>query len=118
MVRLYGLFTSGDKGEETEREKKRLQYRISCMEELVVKFGTVGIKEAISRLRGFGDEDGTRLPLWGGMGEGEWGKWEDTVRDMQEEERRLGGEEKGGEKEVVVSQNGIKGTEGGSLVSR
>jgi hypothetical protein len=47
------------------------------------------------------------------MGEGEWGKWEGTAKEMQAEESRLGGVEtgyeKGYEKEVVVpSQNGVK----------
>lgn len=37
------------------------------MEELVIRFDTVGIREVISRLGGFGHSDGTQLPLHGGI---------------------------------------------------
>ena len=58
------------------------------MEDFVARFGTVGIKEAVSRLRGFGDRDGTRLPLYGGIpgGDAEWAKWAPIVEAMEEEE--------------------------------
>ncbi|KAK6839908.1 hypothetical protein PG987_005774 [Apiospora arundinis] len=68
VVKLYELSvkTVGITEEEVRR-RRELQYKLSAMEELVVQTGTVGIKEAISRLRGFGDPDGTRLPLVGGL---------------------------------------------------
>ncbi|KAJ8098520.1 hypothetical protein POJ06DRAFT_225298 [Lipomyces tetrasporus] len=54
-----------------------IQYLVSSAEELIVKFGTVGIKEAVSRVLGFGDSDGCRPPLNGGFpdNEHEWEKW-------------------------------------------
>lgn len=66
-----------------------LQFKVSSMEEIVVKYGTVGIKEAISRLRGFGDVDGTRLPLVDGIpgGEEEWAKWKGVLDAVEEVEK-------------------------------
>ena len=55
----------------------------------MVRFGTSGIKEATSRVLGFGDVDGTRLPLVGGMGEGEWEKWGSVVGALEEVEKSI-----------------------------
>jgi 2-keto-3-deoxy-L-rhamnonate aldolase len=79
VVYLYKLSV---KNQPTER--RLLQYKVSSIEEIVVKFGTVGIKEAISRILGMGDMDGTRLPLVGGIpgGDKEWESWKDVVADM------------------------------------
>lgn len=76
---------------EERKELRELQYKVSAMEELVVAHGTVGIKEAISRLRLFGDIDGTRLPLMGGLpgGDAEWAKWGEVVGAVEVIEQRL-----------------------------
>lgn len=66
-----------------------LQYRVSCAEALIVRWGTVGIKEAVSRVLGFGDVDGGRLPLAKGMGDGEWEKWSDVIGAMAKTEETL-----------------------------
>lgn len=92
VVRLYELSArDGVITGEKARERRRLQFKISSVEELVARFGTVGIKEAISRLRGFGERDGTRLPLHGGIpgGDAEWENWKGIVASVQEEEDRL-----------------------------
>ncbi|KAI1270519.1 dihydrodipicolinate synthase [Xylariaceae sp. FL1019] len=91
VVRLYALSGKNSLTDEELAERRRLQYRVSSVEELVAKFGTVGIKEAVSRLRGMGDRDGTRLPLHGGIpgGDAEWDNWKTQVDDMQAEEDRL-----------------------------
>ncbi|TRX93437.1 hypothetical protein FHL15_005712 [Xylaria flabelliformis] len=91
VVRLYELSVKTQLSDEEARERRRLQFKVSCIEELVVRFGTVGIKEAISRLRGFGDRDGTRLPLHGGIpgGDAEWANWKSIADSVQEEEDRL-----------------------------
>ncbi|KAI1290992.1 dihydrodipicolinate synthase [Xylaria venustula] len=91
VVRLYKLSVKTQLTEEEARERRRLQFKVSSIEELVAKFGTVGIKEAISRLRGFGDRDGTRLPLFGGIpgGDAEWANWKGLADSVQEEEDRL-----------------------------
>lgn len=68
-----------------------LQYKVSSVEELVVKFGTVGIKEAISRILGIGDRDGTRLPLIGGIpgGDQEWESWTEVIGNLDDVEKSL-----------------------------
>ncbi|KAI1121379.1 dihydrodipicolinate synthase [Nemania abortiva] len=91
VVRLYELSVKTQLTEEEAAERRRLQFKVSSIEELVAKFGTVGIKEAISRLRGFGDKDGTRLPLHGGIpgGDAEWANWKGLADSVQEEEDGL-----------------------------
>ncbi|OTB00838.1 hypothetical protein M426DRAFT_323949 [Hypoxylon sp. CI-4A] len=91
VVRLYELSIKNQPTDEEARKRRELQYKVSSIEEIIVKFGTVGIKEAISRLRGFGDIDGTRLPLFGGIpgGDEEWAKWTDIVNALEEEEKSL-----------------------------
>ena len=90
-VRLWELCRLARPSDEEIAERRRLQYRVSCVEELVIAHGTVGIKEAISRLRGFGSVDGGRLPLAKGLGEAGWSEWEAVVSAVEEEEKRLGG---------------------------
>jgi 2-keto-3-deoxy-L-rhamnonate aldolase len=63
VVRLYELAAAEMMGKAEREEARRLQWAVSSAEELLVKWGVVGIKEAISRVCGFGDRDGTRLPL-------------------------------------------------------
>ncbi|RYP71122.1 hypothetical protein DL771_005056 [Monosporascus sp. 5C6A] len=91
VVKLYELSLMNSLTEEEVKRRQLLQFKVSCVEELVVKYGTVGIKEAISRLRGFGDRDGTRLPLYGGIpgGDAEWAKWKEIIDMMEEEESSL-----------------------------
>ncbi|KAI1273446.1 dihydrodipicolinate synthase [Xylaria sp. FL0933] len=91
VVRLYELSVKTQLSEEEATERRRLQFKVSSIEELVARFGTVGIKEAISRLRGLGDRDGTRLPLYGGIpgGDAEWANWEGLADSVEEEEGRL-----------------------------
>lgn len=91
VVHLYGLSVKTAPTEEEVKERRLLQYKLSCVEELVVKFGTVGIKEAVSRVLGMGDLDGTRLPLEGGIpgGDKEWANWEGVVGDLAAVEKGL-----------------------------
>lgn len=93
LVRLYNLSsqTAPPLSEAELQERRTLQYRVSCMEEIVVRYGVPGIKEAISRLRGLGDADGTRLPLTGGLpgGDEEWKTWQSVLGDVEELEAAL-----------------------------
>lgn len=91
LVRLLELANKTQPTEEEVRQRRELQYKVSCMEEIVVRHGIVGIKEAISRLRGFGDVDGTRLPLHGVVqgGDAEWKNWESVLAAMDEVEKTL-----------------------------
>jgi 2-keto-3-deoxy-L-rhamnonate aldolase len=91
LVRLYELSTKTQPTDAEIQERRVLQFKVSSMEEFVVRFGTVGIKEAISRLRGFGDIDGTRLPLMGGIpgGDTEWKNWSAVIDAVDEVEKSL-----------------------------
>lgn len=91
LVRLFDLSSKISPSEAEIKERRTLQYRVSCMEEIVVRYGIPGIKEAISRLRGFGDVDGTRLPLAGGLpgGDAEWTTWKSVLDGVEELEQAL-----------------------------
>jgi len=84
VVKLYGL-AAADNMDRVQRETARkLQYAISRAEELVVLWGTVGIKEALARIYDMGDRDGARLPLKGGFpnGDDEWKNWAAFMAEM------------------------------------
>ena len=72
-------------------ELRSLQFRTCQGEKIVEKWGTVGIKEAIARLWGFGDKEGARLPLAGGFqgGEGEWNLFKDVFDGLKELEEKF-----------------------------
>ena len=91
LVRLLELASKARPTDGELKERRELQYKVSCMEEIVVKHGIVGIKEAISRLRGFGDVDGSRLPLCGVVsgGDAEWKNWEGVLGAMEDVEKSL-----------------------------
>ena len=89
VVRLFRLFhDSAAKGTSKADvdEMRSLQFKICQGEKLVEKWGTVGIKEAIARLWGFGDKEGARLPLAGGFqgGEGEWSAFKDVFEGLKQ----------------------------------
>jgi len=48
VVHLYELSIKENPSQEEIRERRELQYKVSSVEEIVVKYGTVGIKEATS----------------------------------------------------------------------
>lgn len=91
VVHLYDLCVKENKSAEEVKEARALQYKISAVEELVVRFGTVGIKEAVSRVLGLGERDGTRLPLVGGIpgGDKEWENWKEAVGELEKVEKSL-----------------------------
>ncbi|KAF7561289.1 hypothetical protein G7046_g2857 [Stylonectria norvegica] len=91
LIRLYDLSIKDQPTAAELKERRLLQFKVSSMEEIVVRYGTVGIKEAISRLRGYGDLDGTRLPLFGGIpgGDAEWANWKGVLDAVDEVEKSL-----------------------------
>lgn len=91
VVHLYNLSVKNAPTEEEVKERRLLQYKLSVVEELVVKFGTVGIKEAVSRVLGMGDREGTRLPLTGGIpgGDKEWDNWKEAMDDLEAVEKSV-----------------------------
>lgn len=90
-MRLYQLAATPQPSDAEVAARRLLQYRVSRVEELVVRFGTVGIKEAVSRILGLGDREGTRLPLMGGIpgGEQEWEAWKEVMADLEAVEKSL-----------------------------
>jgi 2-keto-3-deoxy-L-rhamnonate aldolase len=92
VVHLYNLSIKNTPTDVDIKERRLLQYYVSVVEEIVVKFGTVGIKEAVSRILGMGDRDGTRLPLCGGIpgGDKEWDNWREAIGDLESVEKSLG----------------------------
>jgi 2-keto-3-deoxy-L-rhamnonate aldolase len=91
VVRLYQLAIKNRATDAEVQERRRLQYKVSTVEELVVRFGTVGVKEAVSRVLGLGERDGTRLPLRGGLpgGDQEWENWKGAMGDLEAVEKSL-----------------------------
>jgi len=91
VVQLFNLFESGAQSPENTAAMRALQYKISKGEKLVGRWGTVGIREAVARVAGFGDKDGGRLPLQGGFPDGdtEWSKWRGAIQVLQEVEPTL-----------------------------
>ncbi|AEO67463.1 uncharacterized protein THITE_2144816 [Thermothielavioides terrestris NRRL 8126] len=74
VVRLMNLMLSRDVSPETQEEIRRLQFAVSQGEEFVMRYGVIGIKEAVCRVAGFGNLEGGRLPLRGKLPEGAWDK--------------------------------------------
>ena len=94
VVRLFQTFQdSSAKGMTSKHidEMRSLQYKICQGEKLVAKWGAVGIKEACARLWGFGDKEGARLPLAGGLqgGDSEWATFKEVLEGLKKYEESL-----------------------------
>ncbi|TLD06376.1 uncharacterized protein PgNI_08288 [Pyricularia grisea] len=91
VVRLFELSQNVRPTDEEHAERRRLQYLVAALYSKLIPTGTIGIKEAVARLRGFGDPDGTRLPLFGGFADGdaEWARWKPIVDQLEEAEKKL-----------------------------
>lgn len=91
-VRLFDLFEKQSAGGSVDvSEMRELQYRITKAEKLVVRWGTIGIREAVARIVQIGDRDGGRLPLQGGFldGDAEWARWSGAIDALQAVESTL-----------------------------
>jgi len=94
VVRLYemykGAFEDGEVKASME-EMRKVQYTISRGEKLVARWGTIGIKEGVSRVLGMGDRDGGRMPLSGGVpgGDKEWENWRPAIEALEKMEKSL-----------------------------
>ncbi|KAI5928262.1 hypothetical protein F4810DRAFT_698855 [Camillea tinctor] len=89
VVHLYSLISKEQPTVDEIKASKLLQYKVSAVGEFANKWSILGIKEAISRLRNFGDRDGVRLPLLGTISEEEWASWRDVFEIMEEQENSL-----------------------------
>lgn len=88
VTRLFRIFHDSSAKGTTKAdidEMRSLQFKICQGEKLVEKWGTVGIKEAISRLWGMGDKEGARLPLAGGFqgADKEWDLFKDVFDELK-----------------------------------
>ena len=61
VVRLYELSVKDNVTAEEKKERGLLQWKLSGVEEIVVKYGTVGIKECVSRILGMGSSRSENL---------------------------------------------------------
>ncbi|EKG18475.1 Dihydrodipicolinate synthetase-like protein [Macrophomina phaseolina MS6] len=89
VVRIFDLFERDSLG--ALAELRALQQKVAAGEKLVGRWGVIGVKEGISRLRGFGDRDGGRVPLQGGFpaGDAEWARWKDVLDELEAVEQSL-----------------------------
>ncbi|KAB5540248.1 dihydrodipicolinate synthetase [Coniochaeta sp. 2T2.1] len=91
VVALFNAVAKVNEGDkEALKEARRLQYVVSKAEEFIGKTGVVGIKDAVYRVTGLGENEGGRLPLKGRLEDGQWealrGQYLD---DIEAEEKNL-----------------------------
>lgn len=89
VARLFDLASKSPLQHEDMYEIQSLQFIVSRAEEMVGKWGIVGIKEGIFQVLKFGNMDGGRLPLKGSMPRGEWESWSVAMDAMKETEATL-----------------------------
>lgn len=90
-LRLFNLAGLPRPSDAEAAERRRLQYLVAALYTRLMPLATIAIKEAVARLRGFGDPDGTRPPLLGGFpdGDAEWARWKPLVDELQAIEDKL-----------------------------
>ncbi|TVY19869.1 L-threo-3-deoxy-hexylosonate aldolase [Lachnellula arida] len=86
VSRLFELSIKRPVEPENLKEIQRLQFIVSRAEEMVGKWGIVGIKEGIYQVLKMGNLEGGRLPLKGRMPKGEWESWSVATNAMKENE--------------------------------
>ncbi|KAK0610767.1 hypothetical protein B0T14DRAFT_606985 [Immersiella caudata] len=74
VVRLFSLVEKTEQDEATKKEILWLQYVVSRAEEFIVRYGILGIREGVYRAAGYGNQEGGRMPLRGGLTEADWEK--------------------------------------------
>lgn len=100
VTRLYELVErsretsgGGDDFPELRPEIGRLQFIVSRAEEFVVRYGLIGIKEAVWRITKIGVRGSARLPVRGSMSDEEWEKGKGLfLKGIAEEEAWLANE--------------------------
>ena len=91
VVALFNAVSKVNEGDkEALKEARRLQYVVSKAEEFIGKTGVVGIKDAVYRVTGLGENEGGRLPLKGRLDDTQWESLRGTyLDDIEAEEKRL-----------------------------
>lgn len=92
VTRLYKLSTTLPLDKAALEEARKIQYLVSAASEFIcVKWGVIGIKEAVYKVLGIGNMDGGRLPISGtvdGIGGG-WSTLDVTISGLREIEASL-----------------------------
>jgi 2-keto-3-deoxy-L-rhamnonate aldolase len=88
VSRLFSLASKATLAGDDLEELRRLQWKVSTAEEFIVQNGILGIREAIYRVRGFGQLPGGRLPLRGCMTQGAYEAWNHVFSQMAQEEEK------------------------------
>ncbi|KAI1130368.1 hypothetical protein F5Y10DRAFT_276184 [Nemania abortiva] len=88
MVRLYKLSALEQPTPEERKEARDLQWK-RVQHTYHVPDNVVGIKEAVYRVRGFGDRNGVRLPLLNTITNEQWDAFSDIINIMIETEDSL-----------------------------
>lgn len=83
VSRLFDLAAKRPVTPEALQTMQTWQFVVSRAEEMIGKWGIVGIKEGVYRELSIGNLQGGRLPLKGSMPEGEWGKWGVAMEAMK-----------------------------------
>ncbi|KAI1275746.1 hypothetical protein F5Y07DRAFT_368636 [Xylaria sp. FL0933] len=89
MVHLYKLSALEQPTPEQKKEARDLQWKVATMGEFYNSYNVVGIKEAVYRVRGFGDRNGVRLPLLNTITDEQWAAYSDIINIMIETEDSL-----------------------------
>jgi 2-keto-3-deoxy-L-rhamnonate aldolase len=87
VARLFELAAKRPVTPEALEEIQSRQFAVSRAEEMIVKWGIVGIKEGIYQVLKMGNLEGGRLPLKGRMPKGEWEVWSvamDAMKTLEE----------------------------------
>ncbi|KAF8858927.1 aldolase [Acephala macrosclerotiorum] len=83
VSRLFDLAAKRPVTPEALQTMQSWQFVVSRAEEMIGKWGIIGIKEGVYRELSIGNLQGGRLPLKGSMPEGEWAKWAVAMDAMQ-----------------------------------
>ena len=83
VARLFELAAKRPVTEEALKEMHSLQFAVSRAEEMIGKWGIVGIKEGVYQVLKMGNLEGGRLPLKGRMPNGEWENWNAAMGAMK-----------------------------------
>lgn len=89
VVRLMKLSEQRPLSQEALDEAQALQFASSRASEVIVTWGILGIREGIYRVLGMGHLEGGRVPLRGGLPEGEWEKLKGLYESIAEMENSL-----------------------------
>ena len=87
VARLFDLAAKRPIVPEVLKEVQEIQFVVSRAEEMVGKWGIVGIKEGVYRELEIGNLQGGRLPLKGSMPDGEWESWSVAMDAMRKLEK-------------------------------